>query len=119
MQGPRQSGKSTLVQNLIEEGYPAKYVSLDTAATLAAASADPEGFLAGFEGPVAIDEVQRAPALAVAIKAAVDKDRRPGRFLLTGSANVMVAPKLSESSAGRMELHTLWPPPRAPHLPTL
>jgi len=109
VQGPRQSGKSTLVQNLIAEDYPAEYLSLDTSAALAAAGADPEGFLGGFDGPVAIDEVQRVPALAVAIKGAVDQQRAPGRFLLTGSANVMVLPKLSESLAGRMELHTLWP----------
>jgi len=109
VQGPRQSGKSTLVQSLISEQYPAEYLSLDTAAALAAAGADPEGFLGGFDGPAAIDEVQRVPALAVAIKGAVDKQRRPGSFLLTGSANVMVLPKLSESLAGRIELHTLWP----------
>ena len=90
VQGPRQSGKSTLVQSLIADGYPAEYLSFDTAAALAAATADPEGFLAGFDGPIAIDEVQRVPALALAIKGEVDKDRRPGRFLLTGSENVRV-----------------------------
>jgi predicted AAA+ superfamily ATPase len=58
---------------------------------------------------VVIDEVQRAPELFMAIKAAVDRDRRPGRFLLTGSADVMLLPRLSESLAGRMEILTLWP----------
>lgn len=56
-----------------------------------------------------IDEVQKAPALLPAIKASVDRDRRPGRFLLTGSANVLRLPKLAESLAGRMEILTLWP----------
>ena len=82
---------------------------MDTAATFAAATDDPDGFVAGLPRPVVIDEAQRVPALAVAIKAAVDADRQPGRFLLTGSAGVMSLPKLSESLAGRMELHTLWP----------
>ena len=84
-------------------------MTLDTAAVLAAATSDPEGFVAGLERPVVIDEVQRAPALAVAIKAAVDADRRPGQFLLTGSAGMLALPRLAESLAGRMELHTLWP----------
>jgi len=76
---------------------------------LAAAREDAAGFLAGIAGPVVIDEVQRAPELFLAIKAAVDRDRRPGRFLLTGSANVLLVPRLAESLAGRMEILTLWP----------
>ena len=82
---------------------------MDTAAVLAAASDDPDGFVAGLPRPTVIDEVQRAPPLALAIKAAVDADRRAGQFLLTGSAAVMSLPRLAESLAGRMELHTLWP----------
>lgn len=82
---------------------------MDTAAVLAAATDDPDGFVAGLARPAVVDEAQRAPALAVAIKAAVDADRRPGQFLLTGSAGVMALPRLAESLAGRMELHTLWP----------
>ena len=109
LQGARQTGKSTLVRAVAERQHPAQYLTLDTAAVLAAALNDPEGFLAGLERPVVIDEVQRAPALALAIKAAVDSDRRPGQFLLTGSASVMSLPALSDSLAGRMELHTLWP----------
>ena len=88
---------------------PAQYLSLDTTAVLTAARGDPEGFIAGLEGAVVLDEVQRAPALALAIKASVDADRRPGRFLLTGSASALALPQLTESLAGRVELHTLWP----------
>ena len=109
LQGARQTGKSTLVRAVAERQHPAPYLTLDTAAVLAAALNDPEGFIAGLERPVVIDEAQRAPALALAIKAAVDADRRPGQFLLTGSAGVMSLPALSDSLAGRMELHTLWP----------
>ena len=109
LQGARQTGKSTLARAIAERRHPARYVTLDTAAALAAATSDPEGFVAGLERPVVIDEVQRAPALALAIKAAVDADRRAGQFLLTGSAGVLALPRLSESLAGRMELHTLWP----------
>ncbi|MBN1590844.1 MAG: AAA family ATPase [Pirellulales bacterium] len=87
----------------------ADYLTLDTAAVLSAAVSDPEGFIAGLKGPTVIDEVQRVPRLALAIKADVDRRRRAGRFLLTGSASVMALPSLSESLAGRMELHTLWP----------
>ena len=107
LQGARQTGKSTLAKSFAER-RSASYLTLDTAAVLAAAADDPDGFVAGLPRPAVIDEAQRAPALALAIKAAVDADRRPGQFLLTGSAGVMSLPKLSESLAGRMELHTLW-----------
>lgn len=109
VQGARQSGKSTLVRAVAERRRPTRYLTLDTAGVLAAARNDPEGFVAALERPVVIDEAQRAPALALAIKAAVDADRRPGQFLLTGSASVLSLPALSESLAGRMELRTLWP----------
>jgi hypothetical protein len=107
--GARQTGKSTLAMWLASEKHSAEYVSLDDANVLAAAHADPTGFIAGLKGPVVLDEVQRAPGLFLPIKAAVDRDRRPGRFLLTGSANVLLLPRLSESLAGRMEVLTLWP----------
>lgn len=107
--GARQTGKSTLVQWLARDLHPARYVTLDDATVLAAAREDPPGFLRGFEGPVILDEVQRVPELFLAIKAEVDRDRSPGRFLLTGSADVLLLPRLSESLAGRMEIHTLWP----------
>ncbi|HSN13540.1 MAG TPA: ATP-binding protein, partial [Anaeromyxobacteraceae bacterium] len=73
------------------------------------ARADPAGLVAGLRGPVVIDEIQKAPDLLPAIKASIDRDRRPGRFLLTGSANVLTLPRVAESLAGRMEVATLWP----------
>lgn len=109
LNGARQTGKSTLVQALLRSGHQAHYVTLDDVSVLAAVRHDPAGFLAGQSGPVVIDEVQRAPELFVAIKAEVDRNRQPGRFLLTGSANVLLLPALSESLAGRMEILTLWP----------
>ena len=65
--------------------------------TLAAIQSDPLGFLAAIEGPLVIDEVQRAPEIFLAIKSQVDRGRQPGRYLLTGSANVLLSPKLSDS----------------------
>lgn len=107
--GARQVGKSTLAQKIASDYRKARYLTLDDAVVLSAARSDAAGFLSGLEGPIVLDEVQRAPALFLAIKAAVDRDRRPGRFLLTGSADVMLLPKVSESLAGRMEIHTLLP----------
>lgn len=107
--GARQTGKSTLAQTIAQGEHPANYLTLDDAAVLVAARDDPQGFIARLGDPVVLDEVQRAPDLFLAIKLAVDRDRRPGRFLLTGSTNVMLLPDLSESLAGRMEIHTLWP----------
>ncbi len=109
LNGARQTGKSTLVQSGMLDNRDARYLTLDDAGTLAAAEADPVGFLAGLGGRVILDEVQRAPGLFPAIKAEVDRERRPGRFLLTGSANVLLLPRLSESLTGRMEILTLWP----------
>lgn len=108
LHGARQVGKTTLVRDLLDGGRR-RYITLDSASALAAAESDPEGFLAGLDGPVVIDEIQRAPGLLPAIKAEVDRDRRPGRFLLTGSANVLMLPRVSESLAGRMEIIRLWP----------
>jgi len=109
LNGPRQAGKSTLVQWLVENRYPARYITLDDAGVLAAARNNPSGFLSGIDGPVALDEVQRAPELFLAIKAIVNSKRTPGKFLLTGSVNVLLLPRISESLAGRMEILTLWP----------
>ena len=103
--GARQVGKTTLVRGLEAR----RYLNLDDAAILAAARSDAAGFLAGLEGPVVLDEVQKAPELFPVIKSAVDRARRPGRFLLTGSTDVLLLPRLSESLAGRMEILTLWP----------
>ena len=114
--GARQTGKTTLVQSLAAQ-RPATYLTLDDIGVLSAARSDPQGFLAGLSGPVVLDEVQHAPGLFPALKAAVDKQRTPGRFLLTGSANVLLLPKLSESLAGRMEVLTLWPLAQAELVP--
>lgn len=108
LNGARQVGKSTLAQSLLD-GHAAGYLTLDDATVLAAATRDPSGFLNGLAGPVVLDEVQRAPQLFPALKMAVDRDRTPGRFLLTGSADIFLLPALSESLAGRMEILTLWP----------
>jgi predicted AAA+ superfamily ATPase len=107
--GGRQTGKSTLVTGLADQGHPAEYVTLDDPTELAGARNDPVAFVERFEGPVIFDEIQRAPELLLPIKAAVDRDRRPGRFLLTGSANVLFVPSVAEALAGRMEVLTLWP----------
>ena len=110
LQGARQTGKTTLARMLSEDGVLRhRYLTLDDAVVLSAARENPPGFIAGLGGPVVLDEVQFAPELFPAIKASVDADRTPGRFLLTGSANVLVLPRLSESLAGRMELLSLWP----------
>lgn len=107
--GGRQTGKSTLARSLARSGFSAEYVTLDDPTELAGARNDPIAFVERFAGPVTIDEIQRAPALLLPIKAAVDRDRRPGRFLLTGSANVLFVPGVAEALAGRMEVLTLWP----------
>ncbi len=109
LNGARQSGKSTLVRGGMLSGFSGRYITLDDAGVLAAASSDAAGFLAGLGRPVVLDEVQRAPELFMAIKAAVDFDREPGSYLLTGSANALMLPRVSESLAGRMEIKELWP----------
>jgi len=109
LNGARQVGKSTLAHWISENGHRAQYLTLDDASILSAIHLDPRGFLSGFEKPLIIDEVQRAPELFRAIKQDVDKKRRAGRYLLTGSANVLLLPKLSESLAGRMETLSLHP----------
>jgi predicted AAA+ superfamily ATPase len=103
--GPRQCGKTTLVRQF--EGEMA-YFSLDDPALLAAVQADPLGFVNRLDRAI-IDEVQRAPQLLMALKLVIDQDRRPGRFLLTGSANLMALPHISDSLAGRVEIFNLLP----------
>ncbi|MCX8566048.1 MAG: hypothetical protein ON057_000775 [Glomeribacter sp. 1016415] len=105
--GARQTGKSTLAQ--VPEIHHYRYLTLDNPVVLAAAKNDPSGFIEALDGPVVLDEVQRAPELFLPIKAAVDRDRRPGRFLLTGSAHVLLLPTIADSLAGRMEILSLWP----------
>jgi predicted AAA+ superfamily ATPase len=116
--GPRQCGKTTLARELIDGER--QYVTLDNETTRLAALADPTGMVRDL-GRAIIDEVQLAPELLRAIKESIDNDRRPGRFLLTGSANILTLPKVSESLAGRMEIVTLLPLSRAEiraHRPT-
>lgn len=83
--------------------------TLDDRPTREAALADPIGFVAGLEGPVFIDEIQRAPDLLLAIKDAVDRRPVPGRFLLTGSADVAALHAVKDALTGRMETVHLWP----------
>lgn len=104
--GPRQAGKTTLVRQMTDQGR--RYLTLDDELTLLAARQDPVGMIRGLDRAV-IDEIQRAPQLLLAIKKTVDEDRRPGRFLLTGSANLMALPTVADSLAGRMETLTLLP----------
>ena len=107
--GARQTGKSTLVQSPALAGQGRHYLTFDDPSIMVAAMRDPSGFVAGLETPVTLDEVQQVPELFRVIKAAIDRKRQPGQFLLTGSANVMLLPKISESLAGRIEVLTLWP----------
>ncbi len=104
--GPRQAGKTTLVRQMAENGL--RYLTLDDELTLLSAREDPVGMIRGLDRAV-IDEIQRAPQLLLAIKKSVDEDRRPGRFLLTGSANLMALPAVADSLAGRMETLSLLP----------
>jgi predicted AAA+ superfamily ATPase len=104
--GPRQVGKTTLVRQIA--GSDMQYLTLDDEATRLSAQDDPVGLVRRLDRAV-IDEVQRAPELLLAIKKSVDEDRRPGRFLLTGSANIMTLPKVADSLAGRMQTQLLLP----------
>ncbi|MHB8252969.1 MAG: ATP-binding protein [Acidiferrobacter sp.] len=106
--GPRQCGKTTLAQAVGERaGYA--YISFDDEVLRASAKADPLGFVADLADRTVLDEVQRVPEIFTALKAAVDRDRKPGRFILTGSANVLLVPRLADSLAGRMEILRLHP----------
>ena len=104
--GPRQCGKSTLAARLDPERL---FVSLDESRYLDTALSDPDGFVRSLPSRVTIDEIQRAPVILRAIKRSVDLDREPGRFLLTGSANLLLLPDVDESLAGRMEVEKLQP----------
>jgi len=104
--GPRQCGKTTLARTLAP--YYG-YVTFDDAVALALARSDPNGFLAALPDPVILDEIQRTPELLRALKLSVDRDRSPGRFLLTGSANLLLLPRLGDSLAGRMAIIELQP----------
>lgn len=113
--GPRQAGKSTLVQNLRLDDHPPEYISFDKPAYIIAATQAPQEFLRPREHTLVIDEVQLVPEIFRALKVAVDDLRLQnaakanGRFILTGSANIMVLPKLSDALVGRMSVITLYP----------
>lgn len=106
--GPRQCGKTTLAR-VVGEPLGYRYVSFDDETTRAAAEVDPVGFVDALPAKVILDEVQRLPGLFTTLKHVVDRDRKPGRFLLTGSANVLLLPKLADSMAGRMSVLRLHP----------
>lgn len=109
--GPRRVGKTTLVRDLFGHG---RFITLDDAAILAAIEADPEGQLTSLtedlhDAPLIIDEAQRSKKLALAIKRVVDRNRRKGQFVLTGSSNVFTTTEVADSLAGRMRTLKLWP----------
>ncbi len=108
--GPRRAGKTTLVRKLGGAARP--YITLDDRTVLEAAQSDPVGFIRGLDRAI-VDEIQRAPDLLLAIKKSIDEDYRPGRFLLTGSANILTLPRVADSLAGRMETIQMLPLARA------
>lgn len=107
--GARQVGKTTLVGEIAANEHPMQIVTLDDTPTRRAALDDPAGFIAGLSSPVLIDEVQRAPDLLLEIKKAVDRDTTPGRFLLTGSANVLSSRRALDALTGRVDRVRMWP----------
>src|SRR5262245_45635274 len=101
--GPRQSGKTTLARTVGEPlGY--RYVSFDDEAICAAVRGDAIGFVSTLPAKTILDEVQRVPEIFTSLKAAIDHRRTAGRFILTGSANVLFVPALADSLAGRMAI---------------
>lgn len=109
LNGARQTGKSTLVRAISQQAKLSRYLTFDDPAVLMAAKNDPLSFINGIHEPVVLDEIQHVPELFPAIKLTIDNHRQSGRFLLTGSANVLLLPSLSESLAGRMEILSLYP----------
>ena len=109
--GARQVGKTTLVTELTQSGseHPMRFVTLDDRAAREAADDDPTGFVAGLGGPAVIDEIQHAPALLLELKRAVDADAIPGRFLITGSADVLAHRKVIDALPGRIDRIEMWP----------
>ena len=106
--GPRQCGKTTLARTVGEpRGY--RYVTFDDDTVREAARRDPLGFVEDLPRRTILDEVQRVPEIFPSLKAAIDQRRTAGRFILTGSANVLLVPRLAESLAGRMGLLRLHP----------
>lgn len=106
--GPRQSGKTTLALKLAKEEGLA-YRTLDDPTELAAARGDPRAYVEALPLPAVLDEVQRAPELFLPLKLRLDREGRTGALLLTGSANVLLLPRVADALAGRMALARLWP----------
>lgn len=119
LNGARQTGKSTLARTIAPQigknNQPAEYLTFDRPTLMAAASAAPESFLTGYDSPVIIDEVQLVPELFRALKLVVDemrltdKENANGKYLLTGSANMLALPKLADALVGRAAIMTLYP----------
>lgn len=107
--GARQVGKSTLVTDLLQLPGRVEVLTLDHEPTLRAASNDPRTFVDRPVDTLVIDEAQLEPRLFRAVKAAVDADRRPGRFVLTGSARLLSVPEMADALVGRVEVIELWP----------
>ncbi len=108
--GPRQAGKTTLVQQLVKDLGHGSYTSMDNTQYLKAALEDPIGFVELAQRPLVIDEIQRAGnELVLAIKLAVDQSQDKGQFVLTGSSNFLTVPNISESLAGRLQIVHIWP----------
>lgn len=119
--GPRQCGKTTLARMVYQPQYilwddgtviqwdSDNYITFDDDVVRNAAESDPTGFVNNLPERVILDEVQRAPSIFTALKMAIDRDRIPGRFLLTGSSHVLLVPQVSDSLAGRMEIIRLHP----------
>lgn len=106
--GARQSGKSHLMKTIAKE-EKIHYATFDNLPTLASAGNDPVGFIRSLPKPAILDEVQRVPEIFLPIKEDIDQNRISGRYLLTGSANPLVVPKLGDSLAGRMLIYELYP----------
>jgi predicted AAA+ superfamily ATPase len=107
--GARQVGKTTLVGDIAAHERPMTAFTLDDQATREAATADPTGFVADLPGPAFIDEIHRAPDLLLALKRAVDADTTPGRFVITGSANVLASRRIQDALPGRIDRIDMWP----------
>lgn len=106
--GARQTGKTTLVKHIAKDNNFA-YITFDDVSALAAAQSDPQGFISALSKPVILDEVQRAPEIFLPLKKIIDEQREPGQFLLTGSANPLLIPRLGDALVGRMEFVKLYP----------
>ncbi len=107
--GARQVGKTTLVNDIAAHEHPMLTFTLDDRATREAAMRDPIGFVADLPRPAFIDEIHRVPDLLLALKKAVDSDTAPGRFVITGSANVLASKRIQDALPGRIDRIDMWP----------